>query len=281
MRHTERRESAVRKAFTLIELLVVIAIIAILAALLLPALEKARRGAWRAQCISQQHQISVSLFVYGTDFDDVLPVYVSHGGEQYNHYIWNEGKHWVLLGQLLGAGALQEPGVLGCPEAHIMEQFKLDAAWNPVPWDGLLPAERLRKNVEAIRSNPTGYSTRTQCSYIYRAAANGNPYRDNGTYSGYDYPSGGWADRPLTLTRDGEKLIVLDFYSWGWTNHTRAESYAANVLSRPMDDSAQGFNGLWGNGSAEWIDFHDPRLPIPFNRGASTSLFSDWTKFDN
>ena len=62
-----------RRLFTLIELLVVIAIIAILAAMLMPALERARNQAVAANCAARQHQIGLSLQMYANDFGDFLP----------------------------------------------------------------------------------------------------------------------------------------------------------------------------------------------------------------
>jgi prepilin-type N-terminal cleavage/methylation domain-containing protein len=62
-----------RKGFTLIELLVVIAIIAILAAILLPALARARESARRAACINNMKQHGLSLYMYAQDASEYIP----------------------------------------------------------------------------------------------------------------------------------------------------------------------------------------------------------------
>lgn len=78
-----------RRFFTLIELLVVIAIIAILAALLLPALNSARQTAFSSKCINNMRQSLLSIIQYGDDQQGWIPKFYTSANPAYCQ-LWNE-----------------------------------------------------------------------------------------------------------------------------------------------------------------------------------------------
>jgi prepilin-type N-terminal cleavage/methylation domain-containing protein/prepilin-type processing-associated H-X9-DG protein len=117
---------SLKHAFTLIELLVVIAIVAILAALLLPALASAREAGRKASCLSNLRQIGIAIHSYAADFEGKIPYgpkappftspadfYPSTGAP--TSLLSLRGGGPVALGLLLQQHLSSQPKVLFCP----------------------------------------------------------------------------------------------------------------------------------------------------------------------
>jgi prepilin-type N-terminal cleavage/methylation domain-containing protein/prepilin-type processing-associated H-X9-DG protein len=126
-----------REAFTLVELLVVIGIVAVLIAILMPALGRARESARRVKCLSNLHQIATALVAYTGDNDQYFPrPAIGTGGETPEDWVYWSGAYknnpsgGRIAKYLGGAGALS--AVMVCPDDDVSTHQPFEGA--PYPY---------------------------------------------------------------------------------------------------------------------------------------------------
>ncbi len=119
---TKRRLSG-RRGFTLIELLVVIAIIALLAAMLLPALNQARERARGIACISNLRQLGIAYSIYANDNDGVFP-YVQYSPSG----TLDAAPQW---GAFPWGGGGEDPWLIA---QYVDQLWGVESVWGPYPW---------------------------------------------------------------------------------------------------------------------------------------------------
>ncbi|MEK7707204.1 MAG: prepilin-type N-terminal cleavage/methylation domain-containing protein, partial [Verrucomicrobiota bacterium] len=148
MRSAEKPENGRQDGFTLIELLVVIAVIAILAALLLPALSRARDLAYGIACLNNTRQLGVAWHLYADDHEGRLAYnlgmggnVVRGGGSQKTNLNWvNSVLTWdldsdntntaTLTEASLGEYTSRSVNIYRCPSDHVLSARQRNAGWS-------------------------------------------------------------------------------------------------------------------------------------------------------
>ncbi len=250
------------RGFTLLELLVVIAIIGILAAMLFPALSRARQRSQGIMCMNNGHQMITAIHLYGGDNNDFFPPNPDDGNT-IPGYNWCSGE--------AGIGQPQEfdPDVISDPTRSLLVKYLsgnitvfhcpadtrqgLYQGSNPALIGRIVPAARTFSMSQAVGTVDPGYDA---TEYSPPASHYGVPNLS---------VNGPWLNNQDTHHRNSP-----------WATYGKLSSIVApgpSTLWVLVDENPSGLNDAafaFGMEDAEWID-----APGSYHNGACGFAFSD------
>lgn len=182
-----------RRAFTLIELLVTIAVLAILAALLFPAINRAKDSARRTVCLNNLRQISAGLFLYSDDHADTAP----RNAPQTNNYVLDFIGYKKVMKSYVGlkSASSARDTLFACPADRFYYEFT---------------ATNQTYSQYYVAESYHAQATNDFCSYWF----------NSGTLLRFGTNSPGLAGRKLGSIRDPSRTVLIAdmpaFMPWSW-----------------------------------------------------------------
>lgn len=258
-----------RRGFTLVELLVVIGIIALLIAILVPTLNKAREASNRAVCGSNLRQLGLMFQLYANRYNDYAPMgYIKNAGslqKNWNYLVFHNRNgiaRTTLMGWLVDAGVVKEGKTFFCPSERYDQWLYNGTDILPNPW----PFDPASGNESKF-----GYGTRPVVGWETTALPNAPVFWDSNNSK-----TSQWA-KMAKWSKQKNRAVIADILVNKHCLDTRHKA---------------GVNVLYGNGAVKWVpkaqfeypgsDFDqiagdNPSDAISFQPGYATKLLFDIT----